>query len=360
MKKILVFGYFGFNNFGDELLLKSFLEIMKRFCYENKIYVLYNLKNKVKFEDFYKDKFGNNLVLINRWNFFKIFETILNVDTIFCIGGLFQDKTSSLSLYYYLTIIKIAKFFNKKVLILGTEFDVKNKNKKILKKVLEKVDYVGVRNLEEVNKVSLLSKNIKVNFFPDISFVLYEKGFEKIDTTKKDVLGIIVKSPNKKFYNKELQQITNFCNVISKKYKICLIPFHLGKDLNSEDYLFALKILDKIDSGCVKVWDKIEDVKKIFAEIENFVVSRFHGIIVCLMLNKKFVCISKDLKLINFIKDIKKISPSVQVYDSYEKIDTLFFDKIEKTLVSGFEDLCVKNKNMVEKIFLDFKNYGWI
>lgn len=353
MKKILIFGYFGYNNFGDELLLKAILKMINKFS-DSSVYVLYNPKNIYKFVDRYVKNLSINVTLISRWNFLKIIRIILNVDTVICSGGLFQDKTSDFSLFYYLTIIKISKLFNKKVLILGTEFDVKKCNKKFLTSILEKVDYIGVRNKVDVNNMKLLSKKIIVNFFPDLSFVLYEK---KISNNKKNVLGLILKSPDKKSYNEEVNKTIDFCKKISAKHMIYLIPLHLGTDMFSEDYLFALKIFNKIERSCIKVWDNIEGIKNIFEETKSFIVSRFHGIIMCLMLRKKFVCVSESMKLINFMKDIEMCNNTVSTYD---KIDIFRIEQIEKTSVDSFENICIGYKNKLEEIFLSFKQKEWI
>ena len=158
-------------------------------------------------------------------------------------------------------------------------------------------------------------------------------------------------------YKQELSEIVSFCKKVNKRYKIYLIPLHLGKDNFSEDYLFAIKILNKVEMCCIKVWDNVEELKNIFEEVKFFVVSRFHGIIMCLMCEKKFFCVSNNLKLTNFVKDIGMGETLVSTYD---KIDINKIENIEKNFVGSFEHICMGYKNKLEEKFLQFKQKGWI
>jgi len=65
-------------------------------------------------------------------------------------GGLLQDKTSLRSLIYYTTLINIAKSLKKKTIIFAQGIGPLNKNisKGIIKKTLNKVDLITVRDEE--------------------------------------------------------------------------------------------------------------------------------------------------------------------------------------------------------------------
>jgi polysaccharide pyruvyl transferase WcaK-like protein len=108
MKKILVCGYIGYQNFGDEALLYVLINNLLQVGYRReditviskepeKTYLTYNVKS------------------VDRWNSFELFNAFLNHDHVVFIGGLFQDKTSFRSLCYYCLQLIFSGIFQKKI-----------------------------------------------------------------------------------------------------------------------------------------------------------------------------------------------------------------------------------------------------
>ena len=112
MKKILIVGYIGFENFGDEailsVLIKNLLET--RFNKED-ITVISN--NPAGTQN------NHNINAISRWNPFGILGALFNADAIIFIGGLFQDKTSFQSFLYYFLFLLFARIFQKEIVFYG-------------------------------------------------------------------------------------------------------------------------------------------------------------------------------------------------------------------------------------------------
>src|SRR6056297_1703138 len=112
MSKILLAGYYGFNNIGDEAILEMFLRIIENRTNKKNIKILTADPQKTK------KKFG--IEGIDRYSFTKVNKGILDSDVIIVGGGsLLQDVTSKRSIYYYLYIIFIAKILNKKIALLS-------------------------------------------------------------------------------------------------------------------------------------------------------------------------------------------------------------------------------------------------
>ena len=108
MKRVLVSGYIGFNNFGDEAIFYALSSHLKALGYD--ISALCGNVDEVR------QKYGVEA------HYFKDFKTILKeiskCDILISGGGsLLQNKTSNFSLFYYLGIILLAKLFNKKTII---------------------------------------------------------------------------------------------------------------------------------------------------------------------------------------------------------------------------------------------------
>ena len=86
--KAALLGYYGFDNFGDELLLRACLDILARRGIERKkILVLSNNPEETS-KTF-------NVKSINRWHYGEVVKALRNTEILILGGGgLFQDVTS--------------------------------------------------------------------------------------------------------------------------------------------------------------------------------------------------------------------------------------------------------------------------
>lgn len=110
MKTVLI-GYYGFGNAGDDFLCKQAISLIKDADPGAEIFVLtaspLNLNDECVFE-------------LERNAYLKLIKTIYSCDQVVLGGGsLFQNLSSSLSLYYYCFLCLTAHFFGKPLLALG-------------------------------------------------------------------------------------------------------------------------------------------------------------------------------------------------------------------------------------------------
>lgn len=108
MKKVLVCGYIGYENFGDEALLHVLINNLLQVGYRNEDITVISKEPE-------KTSQSYNVKSINKWNVFQLFNAFLNNNHVIFIGGLFQDKTSFGSLCYYCLLLIFAGIFQKKV-----------------------------------------------------------------------------------------------------------------------------------------------------------------------------------------------------------------------------------------------------
>jgi len=100
------------NNYGDEMLLRSILKLLKEVGIEE-IDLLYPRKGSRKIG-------GIKINHVLRSSPFAILNSIRNADILIGGGGnLFQDETSSRSFFYYRVLISTALFLKKPVLLMG-------------------------------------------------------------------------------------------------------------------------------------------------------------------------------------------------------------------------------------------------
>ena len=112
MKRILISGFLGFGNFGDEALLYVLIhDLVNLGIRRGNVTVISNNPNLTA--DTY------NVNSINRWNLIQLIFNMANHDAIIFVGGLFQDKTSIRSFLYYFLQLLIAGLFGKEIVFVG-------------------------------------------------------------------------------------------------------------------------------------------------------------------------------------------------------------------------------------------------
>ena len=110
VKSVLMSGYYGFDNSGDDAILKAVVKDLKKLNDDLSITVL--SKNPKKTEEMYPVK------AVNRFSVRDVINAIKSTTMLISGGGsLLQDVTSSRSLWYYLAVMAMAKMYNKPVMV---------------------------------------------------------------------------------------------------------------------------------------------------------------------------------------------------------------------------------------------------
>lgn len=137
----MICGYHGFSNSGDEALLWAMIDLIREKCKDVKITVL-SMHPESTSRLYGVDS-------IYRYNLFGICKLFMESD-LFLFGGgsLIQDITSSRSLVYYLTILKLALMCKIKVMLYGNGIGPLNgkRNRTITRNILNKVDLITLRD----------------------------------------------------------------------------------------------------------------------------------------------------------------------------------------------------------------------
>lgn len=139
--KIVMSGYYGFNNSGDEAILHSIHRNIELSDVDASITVLSNDPVDTK------RRYGYNAV--HRFSLPSVLKAIRNCDVLISGGGsLLQDRTSTRSILYYLFIIRTAEFMGKKVMLYANGIGpvTKRSNRRRVRKAVEKADLVTLRD----------------------------------------------------------------------------------------------------------------------------------------------------------------------------------------------------------------------
>lgn len=151
MHRVLVSGYYGFGNAGDEAILMAIVESLKRQSEDIAITALSADPATTR------ELHGIDAVL--RTNPVAVLQEIARADLVISGGGgLIQDVTSSRSIPYYLFIVYMAKRLNKKVMFYanGVGPVYRDLNKRMIKRICNMVDLITVRDENSKHELEVL------------------------------------------------------------------------------------------------------------------------------------------------------------------------------------------------------------
>lgn len=205
---IMISGYYGFGNSGDDSILYAIIRELKLLRPDIRIVTLSNAPKETA------ELYGVDS--IHRFNIISIILRMLKTKLLISGGGsLIQDVTSNKSLLYYLSVIRLSKLFNKKVMLYANGIGPINNpsNHKRIKKVLNKVDLITLRDessLEELNKFGITKPSRIVTADP--AFTLFPS--EKAET------DILLKKAG-------LSSDSKYCAIALRPWKSANYDFHL-------------------------------------------------------------------------------------------------------------------------------------
>jgi polysaccharide pyruvyl transferase CsaB len=356
---VMISGYYGFNNSGDDYMLESIIKNLKEKDKNINILVLSKKPKETK------KRYG--VECINRFNLFLI-DNLLNKTKMLVSGGgsLIQDVTSTHSLIYYLYIINLALKKNIKTMLLANGIGPieKLKNKIKVFKILNKVDIITLRDSESIKELEEIGiYKPKVFLTSDITFSRNDDlDFSKIfDFKEKKYFVACIRDWKLKKINIFIKNIIKFCDYVYINYGLIpvFIVMHTQKDL---------KIIKKINNQ-LKVKSLIfkeQDYKKISNLIFNseFVLSmRFHSIIYAIKNLKPFIAISYDPKIKSILREINMTELSIDInkmdfYNLIKILEKIKDNKLEivNKLKTNLEVLKSRSVNNIDILFYHLRS----
>ncbi len=300
--KILISGYYGFENTGDDAVLECIVAGLKERGADD-ITVLSNAPYVTS------SKYG--VKSINRNSLKDIFNGIKDSDVIISGGGsLIQDITSSKSLWYYLSIIFLGILLRKKVYIVGQGIGpIQHRYNKILANfLLKRVDMITVRDKDSLSILKELNieKNAILAADPVVNLnVCSDERIEKILEDEGIDKNRYIVVCTREWGNNELSRVelAKAIDDISTKYnlEVVFLPFYYKKDeLESEKVANYLKSPYKIVRGKYEPKEILGIIKK----CSLLIGVRLHSLIFALVALVPFIGISYDPKIDGFLNSV--------------------------------------------------------
>ncbi len=342
MKDILISGYYGFKNSGDDALLLAIINDLKKYKEDVTITVLSNSPRETA--KIYGVK------AVHRMNPFGVIWAIMKSRVLLSGGGtLIQDGTSTKSLIYYLAIITLAHLFGKKIMLYSNGIGpLKEEHHYHVKKVLDNAHIITLREMTSVVELEMIRvKKPEIILTADPAFSLECADFEKKDEILE---GYGIKKGEKYIcvsVRKWRKMPPDFCESMAKTaddiYEIHGIKTLFLPMQYPADYEISKKIesLMKTPVACIKGYIAIDDMLSIIAGAQICIGMRLHSLIYAVNMGVPVIGIEYDIKVKSFMQ-----------YINQEKC--LEADKISSNEIVYMASQCIKERDKIrEKILKD-------
>ncbi|BCB05866.1 polysaccharide pyruvyl transferase family protein [Bacillus sp. KH172YL63] len=357
--KVLIVGWFGEKNIGDELILESTYEQVMKRINPDKIYIASNQKVSKKYNWIYDHEFTMKswAKLILRANIWENIRAYKEVDIIlYSVGGGVSDW-NKVVIRRLINRMKFFKLLGKKQYFIGVGAGpfVGNVKKEKIKDVFSLADSILVRDKTSKDNLDKLGLN-NIILSNDIVFEnenlreFYEKN--KM-VTKKDQVSII---PTPLFYNSlwnnNEQRLEEYINsmreiikFLSEKYDVLIIPFQ--KEFDKQYFINHLTDCE----FSVLDYNKYEEVYTEIIKSKFVVPMRFHGMVLSTLFETPMIPIIYDHKLSDLSKMLEIENISLSVGDGNNWLDTCFS---KEEFIQSFNEL-LNNEETIKKNIQKYK-----
>lgn len=333
MKRIVLSGYYGFNNLGDEAVLESILNNIREALGDIQITVL--SADPRTTEALY------GVTSVGRTSPLGILKALWRCDVLVSGGGsLLQDVTGRLSIFYYLALIALGKLLGKRVMIYSQGIGPIHKpfNRYLTRHVLSRVDAITVRepnSRADLARIGIDADRITITADPVIS--LAPDANPVLPDWVRQSAAFIPGGPvvGLAFRGKDLSfgadtKLLTVIKALRREYSanVLLIPYYGVQDNQMLDALEAEAAELVIP---VRRPLRVNEMLDLTACLDVLVGTRLHSLIISAICGTPMIAVSYDPKIEYFMETIhRSVFEDVRSFDA----DKLLAE-IGKTLNAG-------------------------
>lgn len=230
--RIVLSGYYGFNNAGDEAILAALIAGIKRRVAEPEIIVLSAAPDWTERVQGVK--------AIDRYNYRRLLSVLQTTDLLISGGGsLLQDATGKKTIPYYLSIIGLAKFLQVPVFCCAQGIGPIDgwTNRQLVRVVLNQVEAITVRDQASALLLTKIGVKREINLTADPAFLLSAPAEKETNRILEEeaieltppVLGVTVRSWRDNQFLTPLATLLDQL-LIELEAQALLIPFQYPDD----------------------------------------------------------------------------------------------------------------------------------
>ena len=344
MYNILISGYYGFDNIGDESILRTLITSLREKIPDCRLTVLSHNPASTR------EKYG--VEAVERMSPGAILRAVRQCDMLISGGGsLLQHVTSSKSIRYYLFIIRLAKLLGKKVFIYSQGIGPIDHafNRRATARALKKADGIVVRDERSaklLEQIGLPQERIVITADPVIRMKRPDRtvGREILARAgiKKDgrlTVGWAIREKNRD--STFVREITECIRWLRENYdaESVLIPFHYEEDRE------VCSVIAERTNGAAKCLSEkylSEDMLSIIGNMDVLVGVRLHSMIYAAIMGVPIIGVSYDPKCTAFLDSVGRDSLSTRETFSAEAFKAEF----ARVLETGKEQTATVAENM--------------
>ncbi|AJS60390.1 polysaccharide pyruvyl transferase CsaB [Paenibacillus sp. IHBB 10380] len=309
---IVISGYYGFKNSGDEAVLQSILTALKVQGEEMGV----NIQPVVLSIDPEWTSKAYGVQAVHRMKLGEVRQALKNSSGLISGGGsLLQDATSSKTIPYYLGVIKLAQWMKKPTFIYSQGVGPVSRGlfHPMIKSVFNKCEYVSVRDTQSAELLQTMGLQGKaIQVVPDPVMGLQEvKGQLALDQVERyneeglPIIGVSVRYWEKD--RKELISIADGLQLVMNKQPVHLrfLPFHHPSDVEASKFImYRLGALTSNGSSMSICEEAIhpQDMLLEVSRCQLVLGMRLHCLIYAANAQVPMVGISYDPKINHFLK----------------------------------------------------------
>jgi len=332
MYNILISGYYGFNNIGDESILRTLIDNLQE--------KLPNVDVTVLSQDPAQTSGKYGVKAARRMSLWDILRSVWRCDLLLSGGGsLLQDATSGRSILYYLFILRLAQLLRKQTFIYSQGIGpiTTPRNRRLTASVLRRTDGIVVRDAKSRDlllEIGVPEQLIHVTADPVIRVkkadtalgleILAREGCPR--EPGQLTVGWAVKSrrPNRAF----LQEVRRCVLWLREAYgaQSVLIPFFHDEDLSVCEAV-AEELGGQV--GCLRQKYLSEETLSIIGCMDVLVGVRLHSLIYAAVMGVPMIGVSYDPKVDSFLASIRRPTPFTVEEFTLEKFQAAFRDTME-------------------------------
>lgn len=309
--RIVISGYYGFKNSGDEAVLRS---------------ILLALEEQAKLQDMTiqpvvlsidpegtSQQYG--VEAVHRMKMADVYKALKGADGLISGGGsLLQDATGIKTIPYYTAIIKLAQWLKKPTFIYAQGIGPVNRGifAPLIKNVMQKSTYISVRDEQSAQYLKKIGVTKQIDVVPDpvMGMPLPERIEFAEKTSELPVIGISVR-----FWREDradLQRVADALVELSQKRDVCIrfLPFHTPDDIEASKYVMSYMQVGfsaKSKLELAYVGDDPQQMLYAVSQCDVLFGMRLHALIYAANRKIPLLGLSYDPKIDQFLKRINAL-----------------------------------------------------
>lgn len=304
--RVLISGYYGFGNVGDEAVLAALIGGLRERAPRIGLTVLSASPQQTTEQ--------HDVRSVHRYDLFRVLTELDEAGVFICGGGtLFQDVTSARSFWYYCGLTALALLFGKKVMIFAQGFGpLRGRFRRAFaRRVLDRAHLITLRDQGSYEElINLGVKNPNIHVTADPTFCLKELGpsegrkllgLEGVPVGKR-LVGVALRSLRNRWPGSEQEFVRLLAGLLDQlKVKHGFEPVFLLFKC-PEDLSETKKVYDAMKERGHIVFKILqpEEMLSLFSCFQFVVAMRLHALIFAAFSGVPFLALSYDPKVAAF------------------------------------------------------------